>query len=476
MKLWQKIFIGTLLLVMLAVDVTSFLLLSQSQNMLFAQEQKRAASEHSLVAAAMQNTVTVTRLQQNKTLLSEEDTYAVVEKVLESQKKRGAGVSLYRDGKRLSTTNVTQEVEELDVVKAVTAEAPRLKFVAQDTRSYLLVGSQISLEKVEYILITVTDATDLSVLRREQLRYVRTLSLALSLVVAGLLLAMVWWLMRPLQKVNYTMRRIAQGDYQKRLQITGHSELAELARNVNRMADSIETNVDSLEQVADNQKTFIANLAHEMKTPLTSILGFADILRVKKVVTEAERREYAGVIVEETKRLRSLSGKLMELITVGNTQLDFQRLSLTALIREVEVSLQPSLALREMHLRCVVPDAEVRVDKELFKSLLYNLADNAMKASEAGQTVEFLGGLAPDGRLVLIVSDSGMGIPRKEIAKIVQPFYMLDKVRSRKAGGAGLGLALCVEIARLHGIQLTIESEVGKGTQVYLTFDGEAEA
>lgn len=76
----------------------------------------------------------------------------------------------------------------------------------------------------------------------------------------------------------------------------------------------------------------------------------------------------------------------------------------------------------------------------------------------------------------MIVSDSGMGIPQKEIAKIVQPFYMLDKVRSRKAGGAGLGLALCVEIARLHGIRLTIESELGKGTQVYLTFDGEAEA
>ena len=99
-----------------------------------------------------------------------------------------------------------------------------------------------------------------------------------------------------------------------------------------------------------------------------------------------------------------------------------------------------------------------------------------MKASKAGQTVEFLGGLAPDGHPVLIVSDSGMGIPQKEIAKIVQPFYMLDKVRSRKAGGAGLGLALCVEIARLHGIRLTIESELGKGTQVYLTFDGEAEA
>ena len=129
MKLWHKIFIGTLLLVMLAVDGTSFLLLSQSQNMLFQQEQKRAASEHSLVAAAVQNTVTVTRLQQNKTLLSEEDTYAVVEKVLDSQKKRGAGVSLYRAGKRISTTGVMEEAQELDVVKAVTAEAPQLKFI-----------------------------------------------------------------------------------------------------------------------------------------------------------------------------------------------------------------------------------------------------------------------------------------------------------------------------------------------------------
>lgn len=470
MKLWQKIFIGTLVLVMLAVQGTAMPLLSQSQRMLFQQEQKRASSEHSYMLSALQNTVAVTRLRRGQILMDEEDTMAVAADVLDSQKAWRMGGSLYRAGVRLLTTGTVAQELEAGLVGQATAESPCFQLQEQGNKQYLLIASWLQLETRDYVLVTATDVSELDELRREQLRFTRTLSILFSLICALLLLIMVWWLMRPLQKVNHAIRRIAQGDYQKRLHVRGHSELAELAQNTNRMAISIEQNVDRLEQAADNQKTFIANLTHEMKTPLTSILGFADILRIKKVMSEKERREYANVIVEETKRLKALSGKLMELITLGNTQLDFRPLSLRELVSETALSLQPSLALREIGLRCDVPERTVSVDKELFKSLLYNLVDNAAKASQPGQIVEILGDLR-EGRLVLVVRDFGMGIPQKEIPKIIQPFYMLDKVRSRQAGGAGLGLALCAEIAKLHHVELSIESEIGKGTRVYLLFE-----
>ena len=232
--------------------------------------------------------------------------------------------------------------------------------------------------------------------------------------------------------------------------------------------------MEGLERVAEDRKTFIGNLAHEMKTPLTSILGFADILRIKRVVTDKERRDYASVIVEEAKRLRALSGKLMELITVGGAELDLQQVPLREMLQEAAVSLHPLLTEREIHLSCAAPDVRIHADRELFKSLIYNLVDNAAKASAPGQTVEIVSGYR-SGLLYIDVRDRGIGIPEKELKRVMQPFYMVDKVRTRKSGGAGLGLALCVNIARLHHAALSIQSKVGKGTCVTILFDEEAE-
>ena len=293
-------------------------------------------------------------------------------------------------------------------------------------------------------------------------------------MVACILLILVFWLLIPLSRIRYGMRRIARGNYRERLSVRGSGEMAELAEAMNLMADAVEKNVEGLERVAEERKTFIDNLAHEMKTPLTSILGFADILRIKRVVTDKERQEYASVIVEEAKRLRALSGKLMELITIGGAKLDLQETPLREMLQEAAVSLQPLLQERDIHLSCAAPDIQIQADRELFKSLLYNLVDNAVKASAAGQTVEIVSGYR-DGLLYIDVRDRGTGIPEKELKRVLQPFYMVDKVRTRKSGGAGLGLALCLNIARLHHATLTIQSKLGEGTCVSILFGEEAE-
>ena len=339
---------------------------------------------------------------------------------------------------------------------------------------YVLTASEIQLEGRLYRLVAATDITEVFDLRSSQIRYVQWMSIVCALTVACILLILVFWLLSPLDKINHSMRRIARGNYRERLPAKGSGELAELSRTMNIMADAVEKNVEGLERVADERKTFIDNLAHEMKTPLTSILGFADILRIKRVVTDKERQDYASVIVEEAKRLRALSGKLMELITVGGAQLDLQSVSLREILQETAVSLHPLLTERDVHLNCAAPNVYVSADRELFKSLLYNLVDNAAKASAPGQTVEIISGYR--NRLLYIdVRDRGIGIPEKELKRVMQPFYMVDKVRTRKSGGAGLGLALCVNIARLHHATLSIQSKVGKGTCVSILFDEEAE-
>ena len=106
------------------------------------------------------------------------------------------------------------------------------------------------------------------------------------------------------------------------------------------------------------------------------------------------------------------------------------------------------------------------------RSLLYNLIDNAVKASQSGTCVTLNAYFTQDGVMEFSVADQGSGIPKEELDKIFEPFYRVDKARSRKYGGAGLGLALCMEIAHAHAATLEIESEVGRGTVIRLRFDG----
>ena len=164
----------------------------------------------------------------------------------------------------------------------------------------------------------------------------------------------------------------------------GDDELADLARDMNEMAAAVQDRVEQLEQVAEDRKVFIGNLAHEIKTPLTSILGFADLLYLPAEVPDQQRVEYAQVISEEAKRLRSLSGKLLELITLGSTNLQMEPSSLKEVVGEVAVSLQPVMAQSALTLNCDCPELILDMDRELFKSLLYNLLDNGRKASQRG--------------------------------------------------------------------------------------------
>ena len=130
------------------------------------------------------------------------------------------------------------------------------------------------------------------------------------------------------------------------------------------------------------------------------------------------------------------------------------------------------LQKNSVSLSCECEDITISADEELFKSLLYNIIENAVKASAIGQKIDIKAGMS-DGNAVIAITDYGIGMSKEDAKKVFEPFYMVDKSRSRKAGGAGLGLALCVKIAQQHNAVLTLDSELGKGTTVYIIISGE---
>lgn len=465
MKLWQKIFLYTLILVMLAVGVTSILLLENSYSLAMNQKKQSVYSEHEFLITGFKSMVVTERLKENAVALEG----AQVEKFMKESMEENTSNSMIfldEDGRQICA-NKTEKIP-----KELLALAKQEKDTCMQSRGEkLYTASHERIEGVTYYFVTVQDISEVMNIHRDMLHRIQIISMGCAVGIAVVLLVVVKLLLLPLQKINAGTRAIAHGQYHKRVPEKGKDELSELAGNMNRMAEAVEKNVKALEDVAENRKQFIDNLSHEMKTPLTSILGFSDLLLIKKDISEEGRMEYAGIIKEEAARMRTLSGKLMELITVGEANVEWKKEDMQQLFEEVANTLQIVAVKQKIELSCAAEEGELLVDKELFKSLIYNLVDNAIKATGEGGHIR-VQGYFEEEEFVVVVEDDGVGIPAEELEKITQAFYMVDKARSRKKGGAGLGLALCTEILRIHRGTMKFESELNCGTRVIIRMKG----
>lgn len=227
--------------------------------------------------------------------------------------------------------------------------------------------------------------------------------------------------------------------------------------------------MEELQEVAEKQEMLLGALAHEMKTPLTSIIGYSDSLLHVKLKEEQKTRALEQ-INREGKRMEKLSGKMLQMMGLyQNDAVTMEVQSVSELIRHVEEMEAERCMERGVWLQTEFEDFTLKMDMELIESLLLNLIDNALRASKTGDRI-ILRAKQEGKEKFLQVEDQGSGIPEEELKKVTQAFYMVDKSRSRREGGAGLGLALCQKIAELHHGELEIQSKVGSGTVVTVRF------
>lgn len=451
---------------MIAVSATAVFLAQGYFSSAISQERVSAQRLHEYYAANITNKISYERLKSNELVFSDDEIRSAITDMLSSFSGSETGIAVYNESAEIDSIrcDVLEVVPNL-IKKVKNSDGEYSVITDFEDKTYLAIGSQITLEGQSYYIFTSNDITLVYTNHETALNYIKILSIIFAVVIALILLVIVYRLLRPLTRVNSLIKQIADGDYEVRVFEKGGSEFKELASNVNIMAEAIESNVEDLRNIADSRKRFIDNLAHEMKTPLTSIICLADVLRIKKDITDDELRDYSGIIVEEAKRLKGLSGKLLELTVAGNAELEFAKINIIELLNEIENSVKPIIEKRKMQLNITPVNAIVRVDKDLFISLLYNLIDNAVKASDDGQKIDVKCTLSGD-KLTICVTDNGVGMSESDVKKITEPFYMVDKSRSRKSGGAGLGLSLCAEIVRKHNAKLEINSTLGVGTTV----------
>ena len=240
-------------------------------------------------------------------------------------------------------------------------------------------------------------------------------------------------------------------------------------------AQPLELKQEELDQEGEKLQTvrseFAANVSHELKTPLTSIKGFTDMLSSGMVKDPEDQKRFITMIGVEVDRLVELINdvlKLSELESVAMPQPD-DRASVLAVAGEAREFLKPMAERAGVTVSLAGVETQVAMAPGRLRELLTNLMENGIKYNEPGGRVD-VGVRQTDGRVFITVADTGIGIPKEAQERVFERFYRVDKGRARKTGGTGLGLAIVKHITQLYGGAVTLESEPGQGTTLTLEF------
>lgn len=456
MKLWLKISLLAIIMVTLATGICSLVMLLRSGQSNLDLEIRNTLTDQKMRAASWS---------------------AAMENELNTQYSATAQRSLADYLIDKFTDENTILISGDDFISNATSMNPKdylpvetdgQQYIIQDIdgSTMMIAGSRLKINNTLYELYVIKDISAVYAGIQELTYQFALINLAVIVFAGAVIVVLVRLVLRPIAALKKGASSIAAGIYDQRIDIAENDEVGELATHFNSMAGAVENHVQQLRDESERRTLFMSALTHELKTPMTSISGNAQtLLRTK--MDDDEREDALIRIDAECTRIERLSQKLMQLIVLHqNEKIRLEPTSVAEFLESVRQSSAQQLKQRGLKLEISNSMDTLVMDSDLLSSLMLNLIDNAGKASQPGDTIE----LFAKGN-TFTVKDQGKGIPKNEIDKITQPFYMVDKSRSKKAGGIGLGLALCAEIARLHGAKLLFESTLGQGTTVKVVFE-----
>ena len=445
MKFREKTYLVTLVLFLVILNAGIFSLAFYTYENNVSAAKDIAAAEEKVIAEAFSNDIAY--------LSREESIKRVMESYGTFYQKKGIYLSFtFPEGEAVSTLPAGLTSPKAEHTKEQRTE---------DGRYYLI--SQV-LEKGEIALVY---AKDIGYLDQDFSRLAAVfvpVSLLASLFLALCLFFVLRKLASPLERLRAVAEEMTKGNFAVRAPDTGKDEFSLLGKDFNRMAQHVEDHTRRLEESAAIKQRMLDDLAHEMRTPLTSIRGYAEFLQIANI-PEEEKLEAADYIISQAERLEKIAERLLDEAFIRENGISGEETSLGDLLRGVEKMLLPKAEALGVKLSVEIREVTAFCDPLLMEMLLSNLAENAMKACRQKQDGRVtLACRGEEGGILLSVTDNGAGMTKEQLARITQPFYRTDRSRSRSEGGTGLGLSLCAKIADAHGAELTFRSAVGEGT------------
>ena len=250
-----------------------------------------------------------------------------------------------------------------------------------------------------------------------------------------------------------------------------HIEEANVYEELVPFAETIKEQHDAILSNANMRQEFTANVSHELKTPLAAISGYSELIE-NGMASGPDVVRFAAGIHQSANRLLTLINDIIRLseLDVMKEEEPFEEVNLYELARDSVEMLQVRAEERDVILTMEGNSCLIQGNKQMIEELIYNLCDNAVCYNNIGGSVRVSVG-SQENKVVLRVQDTGIGIPKESQERIFERFYRVDKSRSKSTGGTGLGLAIVKHIVAVHGAQISLVSEVGKGTDITVTFD-----
>ena len=293
---------------------------------------------------------------------------------------------------------------------------------------------------------------------------------ALALGVLGALIART--ITRPVEQLTLAAADMAAGRYSQRVTVHTKDELGDLAHTFNEMAAALERDVGELRRQEALRRELVANVSHDLATPLTAIQGFSEALTDGVIQDEQQREETLRVIAKEVFRLRRLVDSLNHLTRVEspNRHLALAPLQLRALVDETLTVLQPEFEEKgiQAHNHLSQKTPLVQADSDKITQVFLNLLDNALRYTPKGGTIT-ISARPEGGFLHVTVRDTGAGIAAEEVQRIFDRFYRADASRNTATGNSGLGLSIVKAIVEAHSGAVGVESALGQGTAIWFT-------
>ena len=459
MKIGYKIFLGILTVSMAAFGISSAILIADAHQNNLNVEMERSRNEFGIMESSLQSAMeeAMTAGTSNTTVVARYSEYYSGRKIYFALAQEQ---EILYDG--------VQEEADLDYSDMLEVKADEYAIHVQKSGSDRYIVLATGMENGN-VLFYIRDIS--GIYSSQQGMIVKVVLLGVTMI---FVLALVSWLIaniitKPLSQLSISVRKMEAGDFDISLK-EGGDELGELARSFMQMAQTVRSREQGLEESVCARQTFIDDMSHEMNTPLTAIQGYAQILETGNL-SEEQRQHSLSCIQKETRRIRQMHDRLRTLSLLGGSETEMENLDLKQILEEVREELGGMLNDKKIRFYLVSDPDSVRMlaDGTLMHLLFSNLIRNAIHYSN--ENTEISCAVKADGKEIRVeVSDQGIGIPEDKTEQVFEPFYRIDKSRSRKTGGSGLGLAICKRIVELHNGSISIHSVPGAGTTVRVSF------
>ena len=454
MKLSGKIFLGIIIPSMIVIVLISSLLINNSFNNNLDFQTRLYTGELDNLKVSISNTIEKYNGYTYKDVLDIVGTY---------NKKNDKYLLLYENNSLVYSNN--DKFNDIDkIIKDIDDDSYNSLIEKKGTKYYSALALKLDDKN---ILVYIRDITDVYIQRDNMIKLCISLIGIMLIIVIFLAFIISKTLTRPLFKMKKEMSKLSSGNFDINLK-EGKDEIGLLSRDFNIMSHELQRRNDELVSMIDSKQLFIDNLSHEMNTPLTSIYGYAKLLENAELSDE-QKIKYLQYIQSETDRISNMYKKLLAISYKSNNNIDRQDIKLDDIFKELKIELDSKL--KDKNIKLIIDNniSNLYCDKMLVSLAISNLVRNATEISENNSNIE-INTYEEDNNKYIEVKDYGRGIEESHINKIVEPFYRVDKARSRAHGGAGLGLSIVTKVMELHNGKLDIKSKIGEGSSFILIF------